>query len=152
MWDTHHFLLNSIPMAHLEKHLVVKKSRLSGAGLGLFTQTKILKGSRIVEYKGRLQRWSEVKHEDGYNGYILRVNQRLAINAKPYKKALGRFANDANGLSRGAHMKNNAEYIIQGHKCFIDAITDIPAGKEILVSYGREYWSLIRRLMRRRPI
>ncbi|MEQ8302315.1 MAG: SET domain-containing protein [Cyclobacteriaceae bacterium] len=135
-------------MAYLEKLLVVKKSRLPGAGLGLFTKAQILKGSRIVEYKGRLQRWSEVKHEDGYNGYILRVNHRLAINAKPFKKALGRFANDATGLSRKAILKNNAEYIVDGHKCFIDAMVDIPAGEEIFVSYGREYWSLIRRLMR----
>ncbi|MEQ9592231.1 MAG: SET domain-containing protein [Cyclobacteriaceae bacterium] len=134
-------------MAYLEKLLVVKKSRLPGAGLGLFTKAKIPKGSRIVEYKGRLQSWSEVKHEDGYNGYILRVNQRLAINAQPYKKALGRFANDANGLSRSTLLKNNAEYIVDGHKCFIDAIVDIPAGKEIFVGYGWEYWSLIRRLI-----
>lgn len=116
--------------------------------MGLFTKVAIQKGTRIVEYKGRIEKWSKVKHEDGYNGYLLQVNQRIAINALPYKKALGRFANDALGLQRITGLTNNAEYILEGNRCFIHTKRDIQKGEEILVSYGREYWTLIKKIQK----
>ncbi len=133
-------------MPLLEKFLHVKKSRIPKAGYGLFTKRKILKGACIVEYKGRLQKWSEVKDQDGYNGYLLRVNLYWAINALPYKKALGRFANDAKGLNRNKMLANNAEYLLEGKRCYIFAKRDIEPGEEILVGYGREYWNLIKKI------
>ncbi|MEQ8425107.1 MAG: SET domain-containing protein-lysine N-methyltransferase [Cyclobacteriaceae bacterium] len=133
-------------MAFLEKFLYTKRSQLPKSGLGLFTRIKIPKGACIVEYKGRLQKWGEVKHQDGYNGYLLRVNKNWAINALSYKKALGRFANDAMGLCRSKDLSNNAEYLLEGRQCFIYAKKDIYPGEEILVSYGTAYWNLIRRI------
>lgn len=133
-------------MAFLENFLIVKKSGIPKANMGLFTKDNIYKGDCIVEYKGRLVKWMDVKHEDGYNGYLLRVNKSWAINALPYKKALGRFANDARGLERKVHLVNNAEYLLEGKKCFIYAKRDIKAGEEILVSYGRDYWNLIKKI------
>lgn len=135
-------------MAYLEKYLEIKRSKIPGAGKGLFTKVAIQKGTRIVEYKGRIEKWSKVKHEDGYNGYLLQVNQRIAINALPYKKALGRFANDALGLHRITGLTNNAEYILEGNRCFIHTKRDIQKGEEILVSYGREYWTLIKKIQK----
>ncbi len=64
-------------MAFLEKYLRVKKSLLPGAGKGLFTKTDIVKGTRIVEYKGKKRKWVDAKHEDGYNGYLMRVTRTL---------------------------------------------------------------------------
>ncbi len=128
------------------KYLFIRKSQLPKAGKGLFTRVNIRKGDRIVEYKGRLQPWKEVKHEDGHNGYLLRVNRHLAINAQPYKRALGRFANDAAGLVKLRGLFNNADYLIYGHRCFIEAKCHIQKGEEIFVNYGREYWALIRKI------
>jgi len=133
-------------MALLEKLIFVKRSRIPGAGLGLFAKKPIRKGACIVEYKGRLEKWRDVKHQDGYNGYLLRVNARWAINALPYKKALGRFANDAKGISRHRELSNNSEYLLEGKRCYIFATRDIAAGEEILVSYGRAYWDLIKKI------
>jgi hypothetical protein len=130
----------------LRKDLFIKKSGLPRAGKGLFTQVAIRPGDRIIEYKGRRERWMDVKHEDGYNGYLLRLNRSTAINALPYHKALGRFANDAAGLQRVPGIRNNATYNIYGDRCFIEATRAIPAGGEILVSYGREFWTLQRRI------
>ena len=130
-----------------KKHLFVKKSQLPYAGDGLFTRVVIRKGDRIVEYKGRLRPWKEAKKEDGYNGYILRLDRTTAIDALPYKKAFGRFANDAAGLSRIRGLRNNAEYLIYGDKCFIHAANAIPEGAEIFVGYGKEFWDLQRRLL-----
>jgi hypothetical protein len=42
-------------MVLLEDQLIVKKSSLPGSGKGLFTKKLIPKGTRIVEYKGRIQ-------------------------------------------------------------------------------------------------
>jgi SET domain-containing protein len=133
-------------VALLEKLIFVKRSSIPGAGLGLFTKQEIKKGACIVEYKGRLEKWSNVKHEDGHNGYLLRVDTRWAINALPYKKALGRFANDAKGISRHNELTNNSEYLLEGRRCYIFAKRDITAGEEILVSYGRAYWNLIKKI------
>ncbi|REJ80151.1 MAG: SET domain-containing protein [Bacteroidetes bacterium] len=133
-------------MPHLDKHLYLKKSQLPGAGLGLFTKIDIEKGTRITEYKGRLVEWKDVKHEDGYNAYIFRLNRSLAINALPYKKSFGRYANDARGMKRIKGFRNNADYIVEGKKCYLDAIRPIKKGEEIFVEYGGNFWKLIRKI------
>ena len=129
--------------------LFIRKSKLPGAGFGLFTKILFRKGDRIVEYKGRRELWKDVKALDGYNGYLLRLNRTTAINALPYKKAPGRFANDANGLGRSNGLRNNAEYLIYGNQCFIEATRTINKGEEILVSYGKAFWSLQRKIRKK---
>ena len=130
-------------MALLEKQLVVKTSQLPGSGLGLFTKTFIPKGTRIVEYKGRVTKWKDVKNEND-NGYIYTINNNHVINALPYKKALARYANDARGISRIKGITNNCNYVNDNMKAYIESFRDIPAGGEILVNYGKEYWEVIR--------
>jgi SET domain-containing protein len=135
-------------MALLEKKLVIKKSQIPHSGKGLFTKADIPKGTRIVEYKGRIQPWLEVKDQDGYNGYLLRINWQTTINALPYKKALARYANDARGITRVKGLKNNAEYVTEGRRCFIESTRFIKKGEEILVDYGKEYWKLISKILK----
>ena len=57
-------------MALLEKYLLVKESTIPNSGKGLFTKTFIPRGSRIVEYKGRITDWKSVK-DDSDNGWEL---------------------------------------------------------------------------------
>ena len=135
-------------MPYFEKFLKVRKSLLPGAGKGLFTTIEIPKGSRIVEYKGKLRKWKEVKHLDGINGYLMLINRNEAIDALPAKNTFGRYANDARGLSRFAGLRNNAEYVVDGKRCFIEATRHIRAGEEIFVFYGEAYWRLIKKLKR----
>jgi uncharacterized protein len=131
-------------MALLEKQLVVKRSTIPGSGKGLFTKKFIPKGTRIVEYKGKITTWKEVKHDNGSNGYIYYVTRNHVIDAKPYTKALGRYANDARGIQRKKGITNNAVYAEDKLKVYIESTKDIPANSEILVSYGKEYWDTIR--------
>ena len=131
-------------MVLLEDQLVVKKSKLPGAGKGLFTKKIIPKGTRIVEYKGRITSWKEVNHQKGENGYIFYVKRDHVIDAAPYKKAMARFANDARGINKKKGLANNAEYKEYGLRVFIVATKDIPAGSEIFVDYGKDYWKVIR--------
>jgi SET domain-containing protein len=135
-------------VAFLEKYLRIKKSLLPDAGKGLFTKVEILKGTRIAEYKGKKRKWVDAKHEDGYNGYLMRVTRSVVIDALPATHTFGRYANDARGLTRVETLKNNAEYISEGTRCYIDATRNIKAGEEIFVSYGREYWTLMRKIFR----
>ena len=135
-------------MALLEKQLVVKRSTIPDSGKGLFTKKFIPKGTRIVEYKGKITAWKDVKDEDGKNGYIFYVNRNHVINALPVKSALARYANDARGLVRIKGVTNNCDYITDGKKAYIESKKDIPAGAEILVDYGGDYWKVIRENMR----
>jgi len=135
-------------MALLEKILKVKKSGLPGAGKGLFTTGFIPEGSRITEYKGKIKSWKEAKNEGGANNYYLYVNRNHVIDAKPRKKALARYANDASGATRVKGVRNNSIYATDGLKVYIEAARDIPPGEEILVGYGKEYWDAIRENMR----
>lgn len=131
-------------MALLEKQLVVKKSTIPNSGKGLFTRKFIPKGTRIVEYKGKVSAWKDVKDEDGRNGYIFYVNRNHVIDALPVKTALARYANDARGLVRIKGVTNNCDYITDGTKAYIESKKDIPSGAEILVDYGNDYWKVIR--------
>jgi len=131
-------------MALLEKKVEVKNSLLPGAGKGLFAKAFIQKGSHIVEYKGKITTWKEVDDSDGNNGYIYYVKRHHVIDASRHKSALARYANDARGLKRVKGITNNAEYAEDGLKVFIVAKKNIPAGAEILVEYGKEYWDVIR--------
>ncbi len=131
-------------MALLEKQLVVKSSTLPNAGKGLFTKKLIPKGTKIVEYKGKISSWKEADHRNGGNGYIYYVKRYHVIDALPRLKALARYANDARGMSKIKGINNNAEYAEEGLKVYIVATKDIPANGEILVGYGKEYWDVIK--------
>jgi SET domain-containing protein len=130
-------------MALLEKWLRVRRSAIPKSGKGLFTTIDIAKGKRIVEYKGRLVKWKDVKYEDATNGYLLYITSQAVIDARP-SKTFGRYANDARGFARIKGLQNNAEYVTEGTRCFIEATRNIKAGDEILVSYGKDYWKLDR--------
>ena len=124
--------------------LVIKKSRLKNAGKGLFTKSFIPKGSRIVEYLGKLSSWKDVDHRGGKNVYIYYINRNHVIDAYTYKKAFARYANDAGGISKVKGIRNNARYEKDGLKVYITAARDIQPGEEIYVTYGKEYWDAIK--------
>ena len=66
------------------------------------------------------------------------------IDAGPSKGAVARYANDARGMVRSAGINNNCTYIIEGRKVYIQSLRRIPAGSELFVGYGKEYWDIIR--------
>jgi uncharacterized protein len=131
-------------MALLEKDLIIKRSSLPNSGKGLFTKTFIPKKTRIVEYQGKVCKWSDV--EDNFdNGYIYYVNKNHVIDAGECKDFLARYANDAFGLSKVKGTRNNSRYSTKGLQVYIESIEDIPAGSEIFVSYGKEYWDVVKK-------
>ena len=134
-------------MPLLEKQLVVRRSTLKGAGKGLFTRKAIPRGKKIVEYKGKVTKWKEVNDHNGLNGYIYYVNRNHVIDAWGKTTALARYANDAKGLVRSEGFINNCTYRIEGLRVFIYSTRPIPAGSELFVGYGKEYWDIIKENM-----
>jgi uncharacterized protein len=137
-------------MALLEKQLVVKRSTIPNSGKGLFTKEFIPKGTRIVEYKGKKTTWKDVDIDEGRNGYIYYINRKHVIDARLTPQHLGRYANDAQGMSKVKGISNNCRYIadMDTLRVYIESVKDIPAGGEILVQYGKEYWDVIKHNIR----
>ena len=128
-----------------KKTLVVKKSTIPNSGKGLFTKKFIRKGTRIVEYKGKVITWKEAERlADSENGYVFHFTNNYCIDARDTKKSVAGYVNDARGITRVDGLKNNTEYVTKKKQCFIDATKNIPAGAELFVGYGAEYWKVIR--------
>jgi SET domain-containing protein len=124
--------------------LVIKKSTLPGAGKGLFTRQPISRGELVVEYKGLITTWKKIKDSELFNPYVYYVNRNHVIDAMGDAEALGRYANDANGMTKVKGITNNAEYTMSARQVFIKATRDILPGEEILVAYGKEYWDVVK--------
>ncbi|MEP7376090.1 MAG: SET domain-containing protein-lysine N-methyltransferase [Chitinophagaceae bacterium] len=133
-------------MAFLENELIIKESNITGAGNGLFTTQPIAKGTIILEYTGTITSWKNADRS-GNNPYLFFVNHKHVIDAVNHADVLGRYVNDAKGLSRIKGFKNNAQYVKEKGKIYLAAICNIPAGEEILAHYGREYWDAIKHNM-----
>jgi len=131
-------------MTSLKNGLLIKSSKIPGAGKGLFTRQFIAKGTRIIEYKGRITTWKEVLQGERFNAYVYYITRYHVIDAMDHKKSLARYVNDASGLTKVKGLKNNTKYVVEDKRVFIEAVKDIPAFTEILVSYGKEYWDVIR--------
>lgn len=131
-------------MALLEDELIIKESTLPGCGKGLFTKVLIRKGTRIIEYRGKITTWKNVDHQKGTNSYIYFVTKNHVIDARSYENELARYVNDARGFTRVKGITNNCQYVEEGFKIFIEAKKAIPAGSEILVDYGKEYWDVMK--------
>jgi uncharacterized protein len=126
--------------------LLVKKSKLPGAGKGLFTTKPFKKDDKIIEYRGEIIGWGEynkrvARNEDGYLFYFNRNKCVDAFHTPQYK---ARFANDAAGIVRIEGLRNNSHYEIHDNKCYIVAARDIKAGEEIFCDYTKDYWKCVR--------
>jgi uncharacterized protein len=129
----------------LDQHLKVKISTLPGTGRGLFTKSFIPKGTVITEHKGKISTWNAADHDDGKNPYIYYVSRNHVIDAKDHPDSIAHFTNDANGYKKMAGFTNNSKYVVKGKRVFIEAIKDIQPNDEIFVSYGKEYWDVVRK-------
>lgn len=132
--------------------LLVKKSRLPGAGKGLFTNKAIRKDSKIIEYRGELISYSEYRKRarKELDHYLFYLSRQIIIDARTTPQYKARYANDAQGFTRVKGIRNNSDYVIFGNKCFIVASRDIKAGEEIFVNYTNSYWKAMRKREKKR--
>ena len=130
--------------------LIIKKSRLPGAGKGLYTTKAIGKESKIIEYRGEIIGYNEYRRRTRkeQDHYLFFVRMQHCIDAMHTPQYKARYANDAAGITRLKGVKNNSDYVIFGDKCFIVASRDIKAGEEIFVNYTKSYWNYMRKRMK----
>ena len=130
--------------------LIVKKSKIPGAGKGLFTTKPIAKGSRVIEYRGEIIAWKEYSQrvKENKDGYLFFVSRKVCIDAFSTPQYKARYANDAMGYVRVKGVRNNSQYETEGDRCFIVSTRNINAGEEIYVDYTRDYWKVMRQNLR----
>ena len=127
--------------------LRIKTSQLPLAGKGLWAKVNFRRGDIICKYEGEQVTWKECQRRNlaqtGYGSYYLYINERKCIDAQHTPWAIGRYANDAAGLSRIKELRNNARYKIIKGDPYIVASRNIRKGEEIFVSYGKKYWNIM---------
>ena len=128
--------------------LYLKKSGIPGAGKGLYTRELIKKGTYVIEYTGHIVTWKKVLEMQKFTGisnqYLYYLNRNHVIDASEFPETLARYMNDARGFSKKRGVVNNCKFTEKGKRVFIEAIRDILPQKEILISYGKEYWDIIK--------
>jgi hypothetical protein len=105
----------------------------SRTGLGLFATREISKGTRILEYKGRMLDCTREEHDAVENKYLFELNGRWTIDGS-VRRNVARYANHA--------CRPNAESDVQprNRKVYIRAIKTIRPGDEITYDYGATYF------------
>ena len=107
----------------------IKKSNIDNKGL--IAAKKIKKGSKIIEYKGKLISKKESDDNPKFDNtkriYIFEINKRYDLDGD-FKFNTARLIN---------HSCNpNCEVIGQGLKLWVESIKDIKKGEELSYDYG----------------
>ncbi|MFY8019946.1 MAG: SET domain-containing protein [Bacteroidia bacterium] len=128
--------------------LEIKKSKIPGAGKGLFTTKLIKRGERVIEYTGEVITWKECQErnekKDGFGAYYFYISEKKCIDAEHVLDSLARYANDAAGFVRIPGVRNNCRYEVIKNRAYIIASRNLKPGDEIFVAYGKEYWDALR--------
>jgi len=114
---------------HPDNHAIPGlKAKRSSAGLGLYTEVAITKGTRIIEYIGhRIPVSSE-----NTNRYIFNVNKKIDIDGSP-RWNTARYANHS--------CRPNCEAVNDRGRIFIEAKRNIKPGEELTYDYGKDYFT-----------
>ena len=132
--------------------LIIKKSKLPGAGKGLFTTKAIRKEAKIIEYRGEIIGYKEYRRRarKEQDHYLFYLRKELCIDSLYTPQYKARYANDAAGITRVKGLRNNSDFVIFDDKCFIVSSRNIKAGEEIFVNYTKPYWDCMRKRMKRK--
>jgi hypothetical protein len=121
--------------------VVVKKSTIEGAGLGLFAERDITEGERIsgATYGGRIMTFKEAcavpaKEKD----YVMALHLNVHIDAKDDYGYLARYIND----TYKTDFERNCKFlkISEERRASVVAMSDIKKGDELFAEYGSGYW------------
>ncbi len=106
------------------------KVKKSAAGLGLFAEEPIKKGTWIIEYVGKVVTGKKEVEEYPANKYIFETSKTRMIDGSA-RSNTARYINHS--------CKPNCEVEIFGGRVFVKAIKRIEVGEELNYDYGEEY-------------
>lgn len=121
--------------------LMVKKSSIPKAGMGLYAKQDIPKGTKLGYYAGvylNEEQYNKLRNQD----YVWYVKKNLYVDAYPCKKALLRYINSFMSSKQRIRMKKqfNVEPYTYNGKLWYRTIKNVKAGDELFIDYGDEYW------------
>ncbi len=146
---------NYYPTSQFDLYLA--PSQLANSGLGVFTKQFIPANTLIDQYYGN-------KSCLLGGSYVLYIKDGCYIDAFSYPRCFMGMINDASFVpkkvirkkkkkiditpdanydAKNNKLTNNCEFVIDkdNEKAYVHTITDIPAGSELFVSYGPDYWN-----------
>ena len=124
-----HNYMHKSDKSNKESNVSVRVGR-SKAGLGLFAEERIPKGTFIIEYYGPVM--TEDEADDHPNKYLFAITKKRVIDGSP-RYNLARYINHS--------CRPNAESMISKRKyVYIYATRNIAEGEEIAYDYGEEYF------------
>ena len=97
-----------------EKKLEVKKSKIKGAGKGLFTKVHIKKGELINQFTGELVKDEELNSDEKFL-YLIEWDEKHFLNVEN-SNCLAKYANDAEGMKKIKGFSNNSEICWQKNR------------------------------------
>ena len=132
-------------------------SQIPKAGLGVFACEDIPAGTCIDEYTG------EVISSNRVSNYALEVRPDCFIDACELPRCYMAMINDCSYIARrvirrkkrwvtitpkayhdlyGRQLLINCEFVVNkaSGRAFIHSLVDIPAGAELFIDYGPDYW------------
>ncbi len=120
-------------------YLYVKKSRIAGAGKGLFTAIPIYKDEVICLFKGEcLSKQEAIERASiGEDRYFINMLQGGIMDSM-HTDCFAKYANDVVGT---AYKTNSKISLDEYDNICIVATRKIAEGEEIFCSYGKQYWS-----------
>jgi hypothetical protein len=122
--------------ARSELGLVVKKSTLPGAGLGLFTTVARKRGDLLSQYVGEVvdDATEDERYGDATAPYSLAIGRDRVIDPA-CKRGIASYANHKPASTANAHFSKNRA--TKGAD--IKAKKKIAANSEVFVNYGNDY-------------
>ena len=112
----------------------IKKTNIDRKGLGLYAAKNIKKGTKIINYVGKIITKKQTEQSRKYDNakpiYLFNLNNRYDLDGD-YSFNTARLINHS--------CSNNCEYDGKGLKLWVTAIRDIKKGEELTCDYGFGY-------------
>lgn len=124
-----------------ERGPIIKKSKISKGGFGLFADRDYRAGDKITNYGGNIIYHPTKENEKSQYLLPLDYDSNAVIDGEynfDIIKEKGRWIND----SKGSKLKTNCEFVININKPYqlVVAIDKIKKGEEFFSNYGQDYW------------
>lgn len=134
-----------------QDHLRVKKSGIHGYGLFAAKPKKkspdvvFKKQAKVTRYKGEVidPEEKERRAAQDKDYYMAELGHGWVVDGMKTNSGSGRFANDCKGTKKKCNTKFTRKKNKDPHKEEVNlkAKKNIKDGEEVLVSYGKSYWS-----------
>ena len=132
-----------------KRRIEIKKSRIRGAGLGVFAKRFIPNKTILGYYKGRSYFPKNMKSKDwdllDNSDYVMAIYDSDGdiykyIDSSGVNKKYSNWTRNINGIKKKSQeKKQNVRFIQKRTRVAIETIKDIPIGTELIIDYGDEY-------------